>query len=152
MTDLPQPTRFFVDSTVLRLGKWLRYLGLNAPRSLWNMETPPDGYLLTKKKQGSNISNRIIFVPHDRIEAQLIWFAKKFPNVIKPERFGSRCTLCNELLVSVSRDAVKDKVPDYIVQTQESFMMCPECRRIYWRGSHVGRMHTFLENINFPFG
>ena len=84
-----KPTRFFVDSTVLRLGKWLRLLGIDAPLAFRDVEIPADACLLTKKRSGSNRTKQAVFVPFDRIKEQLIWFARKFPGAIKKENFST---------------------------------------------------------------
>lgn len=151
MNNLPQSIRYFVDPTVLRLGKWLRFLGIDAPQISLNRETSPNSYLLTRKRVRQNAASNIIFVPYDQIEAQLSWFAKKFPDAIKPEMLGTRCIRCNESLVSINKDTARYRVPDHIFQTHNTFMMCPKCHKIYWRGSHVGRMQNFLKkSISLP--
>ncbi len=152
MLDLQEkkPTRFFVDSTVLRLGKWLRLLGIDAPLAFRYVEIPAGACLLTKKRSILNKTKQAVFVPFDRIKEQLTWFASKFPGAIKKENFGSRCIRCNQNLISVSRETVHDRIPDYITQTHKAFMMCPMCKKIYWKGSHMERMEAFLKKINFP--
>lgn len=51
----------------------------------------------------------------------------------------SRCLLCNERILAVSRQAVLKAVPDYIWNTQTGFSTCPKCGRVYWQGSHTER-------------
>ena len=143
-----QPNRFFVDSTILRLGKWLRLLGLDAPFYHPGQELPERSLLLTKRRMGhGNTNNLAVFVPFEHIEDQLKWFVHRFPEVIQPEKFGTRCALCNEPLVFITKEEARERVPDYIAQTHETFRMCPACKRIYWKGSHMNRMRTFLEHI-----
>ena len=48
----------------------------------------------------------------------------------------SLCLECNQPLEERSREQVKDRVPPYVFQTQDQYMECPECHRIYWRGTH----------------
>jgi len=141
------PERFFVDTTVLRLGKWLRFLGVDTPQ--WTPKVPltPKSPLLTKKRKGHETSEDRIWVPHDRIEAQLSWFVKRFPRAIKRERIGSRCLRCNHLLIHIPREDARDLVPDYVWQNHEAFTKCPACHRIYWRGTHRSRMLAFLKKI-----
>lgn len=50
-----------------------------------------------------------------------------------------RCSECNQPLDKVSKDEVVGLVPAYILQQHAQFKQCPQCRRIYWPGSHVGR-------------
>ncbi len=146
--------RFFVDITVQRLGKWLRYFGIDAPLA---PKSPPEGfngYLLTKKKIHPHqmAIKGIFYVPYDRIEDQLNWFAKTFPGAIVPNKIGSRCILCNQPLIKIPKKDARNLVPDYVYQTHSIFKKCPHCKRIYWKGSHLGKMGDFLERINFPWG
>ena len=46
------------------------------------------------------------------------------------------CLECNEPLAERTPDEVKDRVPPYVFKTRQQYMECPECRRIYWRGTH----------------
>ena len=48
----------------------------------------------------------------------------------------SLCLECNQPLSEVSREAVKDRVPEYVFRTQSQYMECPICQRVYWRGTH----------------
>ncbi len=144
------PIRFYVDGTVLRLGKWLRMLGIDAPKLPRNLDVSPNSCILTKKTTGYKSAHHVILVPYDNIEEQLTWFARRFSDAIKWERFGTRCRNCNLELVRVSRETVRNKVPDYISQTHDDFMICPQCQKIYWKGSHVDKMRAFLNSIGFP--
>ena len=46
------------------------------------------------------------------------------------------CLECNQTLVQISREEVKDRVPPYVYKTQNQYLECPDCQRIYWRGTH----------------
>lgn len=46
------------------------------------------------------------------------------------------CLECNQPLVERSKEQVKDRVPPYVFRTQDQYMECPACHRIYWRGTH----------------
>ncbi len=43
------------------------------------------------------------------------------------------------------REEAFGKVPEYVFETQTSFQRCPQCRKIYWAGSHPERMRQQLE-------
>ena len=59
----------------------------------------------------------------------------------------SLCLECNKPLISREREEVRDLVPPYVFQTQEQYMQCPGCHRIYWRGTHWQRMNQELEEL-----
>jgi uncharacterized protein with PIN domain len=33
----------------------------------------------------------------------------------------------------MQKEAINDRVPPYVYQTQEYFAECPACRRLYWQ-------------------
>jgi len=57
------------------------------------------------------------------------------------------CLECNQPLVERSREEVKDRVPPYVYKTQNQYMECPACHRIYWQGSHWEAMTRKLEKF-----
>jgi uncharacterized protein with PIN domain len=59
----------------------------------------------------------------------------------------SRCLLCNALLDPISRKEVEGKVPEFIFHQQKDFFRCPQCRRIYWPGSHQENMRRRIKEL-----
>jgi uncharacterized protein with PIN domain len=59
----------------------------------------------------------------------------------------SRCLLCNNLLNEIPQEEAQGKVPDYVLYHQERFFQCPECRRVYWKGSHEENMQRKIEAL-----
>ena len=57
------------------------------------------------------------------------------------------CLECNQPLVERSKDQMKDRVPPYVFQTQNQYMECPICHRIYWRGTHWQAMTKRLRKF-----
>lgn len=57
------------------------------------------------------------------------------------------CLECNEPLQMVEKSEVKEKVPPYVYSKHNEFMQCPNCHRIYWRGSHWRAMTKKLEGL-----
>jgi uncharacterized protein with PIN domain len=37
----------------------------------------------------------------------------------------------------------------YVYQTQGAFVRCPECARVFWRGTHVEGMERKLAELGF---
>ncbi len=46
------------------------------------------------------------------------------------------CLECNQPLQERTKEEVEGRVPPYVYQTQDQYMECPACHRIYWRGTH----------------
>ena len=57
------------------------------------------------------------------------------------------CLECNQPLQEKSKQQVKDRVPPYVFQTQDQYMECPACHRIYWRGTHWQAMTQRLKKF-----
>lgn len=64
-----------------------------------------------------------------------------------PFRPFTRCLECNYLLAEKTREDVKNRVPPYVYKTQAQYMECPECHRIYWRGTHWEEMVKKIEAL-----
>lgn len=58
------------------------------------------------------------------------------------------CMECNQPLVSKTREEVKDLVPPYVWQTQQEYMACSRCHRIYWKGTHWKAMVKRLDQLD----
>ena len=59
-------------------------------------------------------------------------------------------TICledNRPLIARAREEVKNRVPTYVWKTQPEYVECPECHRIYWKGTHWGAMTLRLEKL-----
>jgi hypothetical protein len=148
--------KFIADENVGKLARWLRLLGFD---TLF-FKGENDGQMV----EIALIENRIIVTRDTRIiKRSLIAGGKvkalllKTDNVyeqtqialaeldLKPWiRLFSLCLECNQSLVSLSREAVRERVPPYVWQTQIEYVECPVCRRVYWKGTHWTAMRHFL--------
>ena len=63
------------------------------------------------------------------------------------EKLFSRCLLCNDLLKEISPEEAHGKVPDYVLYHLERFFQCPQCQRVYWKGSHEENMRKTIEEL-----
>ena len=57
----------------------------------------------------------------------------------QPDPF-SRCLECNDELIPLDSSRVRDKVPPYVMESRDTFLGCPFCERVYWKGTHRERM------------
>ncbi len=62
-----------------------------------------------------------------------------------PQPF-TRCPECNGALIDLPRPAARDLVPPYVWHTQTEFRRCPDCGRVYWKGSHWPAVRARLED------
>ncbi len=61
----------------------------------------------------------------------------------------SRCLRCNTLLEPVDKSAILHRLQPLTRKYYHRFHICPDCRRIYWQGSHHRHMEQLLADI-FP--
>jgi len=61
------------------------------------------------------------------------------------------CLECNQPLEGRSREEVAGRVPPYVYRTQTQYMECPDCHRIYWRGTHWEAMARKIEKLNTDY-
>ena len=59
----------------------------------------------------------------------------------------TRCVECNTPVEKIEKSKVKPKVPPYVYKVQEEFMECPNCDKIYWKGTHWNLANKFLDGI-----
>jgi uncharacterized protein with PIN domain len=57
----------------------------------------------------------------------------------------SRCLECNVPLETVDKIKVQDRVPYYTFKHFKEFSECPNCHKVYWKGSHYKKM---VQDIN----
>jgi uncharacterized protein len=151
--------RFIVDVNVGKLAKWLRILGFD---TLF-INPIDDGVLVEIARQEGRIvltkdtripdrrpvasgQVRVLVVEGDRVSEQLRFVASKL-DLREPFELFSRCLECNDLLEPADRSLIEESVPPYVYRTQERYVSCPRCRRIYWRGTHWARMRRTVHEM-----
>jgi len=77
----------------------------------------------------------VVFVHSDRFREQLRQVVETLQ--LDPLRaLFTRCVECNGRLREIAKDEVRERVPEYVWQTQDAFRVCPECHRLYWPATH----------------
>lgn len=148
--------KFIVDEMLGRLTKWLRMLGYDTvyktPTSdslLVNQAFKEQRIILTRDTRlvDRKYIPRYILIKSDDYTEQLRQVIKDLDLVPREDLFFSRCILCNTEIEPISKDKVKTKVPPYIYKTQENFLHCPKCDKIYWSGTHIERARERLREV-----
>jgi uncharacterized protein with PIN domain len=156
MADTP---KFIVDHNVGKLTGWLRLMGYDTrffdgddDSELVAMAKAEGRVILSRDTQIMKrrliTSGQIgaILIDSDQPERQIhqVIDTLGLDSHFKP---FSLCLECNQALVERSKDEVAELVPPYVFKTQNQFMQCPNCRRIYWRGTHWREMTKKLEKF-----
>jgi uncharacterized protein with PIN domain len=138
-----------------RLAKWLRILGLDAQYfagdnsgSLIIEALRSERIILTRNSRLPQARGvKIVLLKEERIKAQLAEVLKSLKFQPRREDMFTRCIICNEELAAAAKEKVKDRVPEYVFKTQEDFVSCPKCQRVYWQGTHWGNVTKTLSQI-----
>lgn len=155
-TSAEQPT-FLSECTLGRLSKWLRLAGFDTRydsqtpdvKRLANICSQENRILLTRTQRVKEQLTicKTIFIPYNDPVEQFRLVAHEMSLKAEDLRPLTRCARCNHLLEKASKEVVTNKVPEYVMQTQETFKHCTQCGRIYWPGTHVSRWLAFMNQM-----
>lgn len=151
--------RFLCDQMLGTLAKWLRLLGFDtfyassdiSDDELLDIAEKERRILITRDKQLIKRAEKN-GLKVTKIETyDLILQIKKVLQdnhiVFNENDILSRCSTCNTVLEKVSKEEIKDLVPDRVFQNHEVFWHCPGCGKIYWLGSHYNNMRETIQKI-----
>jgi len=147
--------KFILTKELGRLAKWLRILGFDTEYyqkdnlSSLIIQALRDERIIISRNQHLPLSKgiKIILIGAEKIKEQVAEALKKLNLQAQEGAMFSRCILCNVELKDIAKDKVKEKVPEYVYQTQKDFITCPKCKRIYWPGTHWGNVEKILTEI-----
>ena len=148
-----------VDINVGRLAKWLRAMGYdtifpkeNGDNELVRIALRENRVLVTRDA-GIALSRvvrlgqmSVALIEKDDLRSQL----KQLVQNLELDLSGglSLCVCCDESLHSIDKQDVADLRPPYVLLTQPKFFQCPECRRVYWPGTHWANMKSELSQVS----
>jgi uncharacterized protein with PIN domain len=148
--------KFLADRMLGKLAKELRMLGYDTiyyqgenayPLIKWAREEGRVILTRNTKLIPKRPEDNIIRVMEDKPPLQLRELIQKKVISLNEKNFFSRCLLCNILLVEIPREEAEGKVPDFIFYQQREFFRCPQCLRIYWKGSHQDHMQKKINEL-----
>jgi uncharacterized protein len=149
--------RFAVDKMLGRLATWLRIIGVDASYGSHLAGRP-----LTRhaRREGRTILSRdhrllketdlppFLFIDSDDFRDQLRQVVLTFS--LDPFAcLFTRCTQCNEPITAVPKAELAAEVPPYVFATQDHFVRCPRCRRVYWPATHHQHVRDELRRLGF---
>jgi uncharacterized protein with PIN domain len=145
---IPQPhdlkPKFVADVMLGRLAKWLRIAGFDV---LYSNRFSDDELVALSRQEGRILLSRdtrllvrkavrhFIFLESESIQSQLRQVFEVAGIAGLPEVL-TRCLFCNDVLVEINRERVRERVPPFVFATQPSFKSCPRCDKVYWAGTH----------------
>ena len=147
--------RFFADAMLGNLARWLRILGFDTAYhpSILDPElvrrSLAEGRHILTRDRGLREEWRVshcVVLESDDVELQLEEVFRRF-GLEDEIRLFTRCALCNSVLESLDWEEARDRVPARVHASHHSFAACPECRRVYWEGSHTERIRNRMKRI-----
>ena len=155
MIAVTRETRFAADRSLGKLAKWLRLLGYDTVYDAKITDADflalaAEGRVLltrTTRFVGRVPDRTLLWVSGNDPQEQLRHVVKEAGLGMSTERLFSRCLQCNRIVAPAHREDVAGKVPDYIFAAHARFAQCPQCRRIYWRGTHTERSRRVLDRL-----
>ena len=147
--------KFFCDDNLGRLAKLLRTLGYDTrfqltieDGELVSLVLKEDRIILSRDTKLSRfkIKDRCLLIQSEKPLEQLKQVVDHLKLKIAKDLLFSRCLVCNEPLQKMEKENIKDRLYPYVYQTQENFVYCSVCDRIYWPATHVERMTKKLSD------
>ena len=152
--------RFLVTDECIRLARWLRLMGFDTvtaaarPLSeLYRRAYNESRVVVTRNAQvkASGLF-RVVHLDSRQLEGQLTQLLRDLGLRVDEEKTCSRCDRCNVAVRPLAKTEVQDRVPPYVFQTQQTFRVCPSCKRIYWSATHRERMKRVFDRISGESG
>jgi hypothetical protein len=147
--------KFILTKELGRLARWMRILGFDTIYfksdnigTLIVEALRDKRIIITRRKQKiEGLEKQMIVIKGTELKEQLKEVVKKLNLKVEEEKMFTRCTICNQILEEVEKEEIKDLVPEYVYNTQEFFMKCGQCKRIYWQGSHWGNVKEVIAKL-----
>lgn len=147
---LDGPPVLLLDVHLGALARRLRLLGLDVAYrndatddELVEQARREDRLLLTQDRGllRRRAPRRAAYVRGDGPDDQLADVLDRFRLPLAPY---SRCTACGDLVEPVAKDDVLDLLQPGTRRTQDAFVRCRACGRVYWHGAHAARLDAVV--------
>ena len=153
MKELPK--KFIVDCMLGKLAKWLKILGFDA---LFFSRIEDDELLALARKEGRVLLTRdtgliqraqnveTLFLESDEWPEQVRQVLAHF-DLREKVHPHTRCIDCNVTLKNLPKKNAKNLVSPFVFERADSFALCPDCGRVFWRGTHFEDMETKIRDL-----
>ncbi|MHC5022799.1 MAG: CapA family protein [Planctomycetota bacterium] len=138
-----------------RLARWLRVLGFDAAyetqiadAELVRRALDEQRAILTRDRRlpEERRCSSVLVLDADDTREQLREVLDGF-NLWPHLQPFTRCNRCNVTVRPVTAEEVSHRVPPAVRARVSAFTQCPQCARVYWHGSHTGRVLRILDQI-----
>jgi uncharacterized protein with PIN domain len=147
--------KFVLDVHLGKLARYLRMAGFDASYrnnfhddDLMKISLAEKRTILTKDRDilKRNEVTHSYWVRNENTEDQLKEVIERFHLKNDINEF-TRCLECNALLNKIEKEKVEMLLPPKVREWHYEFFQCPDCKKIYWKGSHYERMQKLISGI-----
>ena len=154
----PAAIQFFCDSGLGGLARWLRAAGYDAAwqpyiadddllrqaRAMPATLLTTDGMLMERRLLRDGIIPSFWLPPTLSIAEQLGLVSREFGLTL----CGPRCMSCGGELRSVSKEALRERIPPRTYRWRDDYFVCARCDKLFWHGTHWQRNMGTLAALN----
>ncbi len=138
-----------------KLAKWLKILGFD---TVFFARIDDDELIAIAQKEGRVLLTRDTGITNKALDVQthFIW-SEEWPQQVRQVlddfdlrsdvRPHSRCIDCNAILKQLTKSRAKNLVTPFVFEHADFFAICPECGRVFWRGTHFKDMESRLNRL-----
>jgi len=147
--------KFVADCMLGKLAKWLKILGFDTAyfskiedENLLVFAQNESRVLLTRDNELIRKAKNVptLFINSEKWSEQIQQVLKEF-NLFGKTKPNSRCIECNTVLRSLPKERAKNLVTPFIYKNADVFSLCPECGRVFWKGTHQNDMEEKITKI-----
>jgi len=140
--------KFIADVMLGKLAKRMRLLGFDVlydrtfdDNEIIRLSLEQNRVILTRDTElaGRPLAANRVFIMHDAVKDQVRQVLDTFMIESVPGPL-TRCSVCNDSLLPITKQDIKDIVPEYVYNNYGGFLRCVSCGRVYWEGTHVRNM------------
>jgi uncharacterized protein with PIN domain len=150
--------RFVADAMLGDVAKWLRILGASTfsepyagAEELIEVAKRSGAVLLTRDRglcsRAAAEGVEVMYVGGMRLEEALAALSERYGVRLEIDLSDTRCPLCNGRLRRAERGEVEGRVPPGVLERYGLFLVCESCGHVYWPGTHLRRMRSFLRRV-----
>ena len=151
-------TRFVLDVHLGKLARYLRLLGFD---SVYRNDYDDHAIVaLAREEQRIILTRDTGLLKHSAVthghwlratdaRRQIAEVVRAF-DLCGSVRAFTRCMACNGTLAPVAKAGVLHLLPPRVKESQETFVQCALCRRVYWPGTHYARMRVWVQELCAP--
>jgi uncharacterized protein with PIN domain len=154
---LQRPLRFVLDVHLGKLAAYLRMLGFDvfyrncfSDPELANVSAEQRRVLLTRDR-GLLKHSQVVhgyWLRETDSRRQTAEVLRRFGLAADIRPF-TRCMACNGILREAAKERVRHLLPARVAEQYDDFRQCPECGRVYWKGTHHQRMRRWIGELQF---